>query len=96
MLKARFGQQLNKQFLGEIGVCTGGTFFDQQSGAAGCAHQRMIADDAMQLSPQAIHIRTAEAFNPMAGSGATFCGTAGAGRIWGDINGRFWRGLLTY
>jgi len=56
MLEARFGKKLNEQLLRQIRVGAARTLFNQQAGTAGRAHQRMIANEAMQFRPEAIDI----------------------------------------
>src|SRR5205823_13987636 len=72
MLKARFGQQLHEQLLSQIGVSAGGAFLDEQTRAARGPHERMIADNAMKLGPQAVNVRVAQTIDPMSGSGTAF------------------------
>jgi hypothetical protein len=56
MLETRFGQQLDEEFLGQIGVSAGSPFLDQQSRTARRSHQRMVADDAVKFGPKTIYV----------------------------------------
>lgn len=64
VFEAVLAEQLDKQFLREIGVSSAGALFDQQAGAARGAHEGMVRDYAVQIGPETIDVRRAQALNP--------------------------------
>jgi len=55
---------LYEEFLSQIGVGRARAFFNQQSGAARRADERMMRHDAVQLGPETIDVRRSQALDP--------------------------------
>src|SRR6185369_724908 len=58
-------EQLYEEFLSQIGVGRAGAFFNEQSGAARGAYERMMRHDAVQLSPETIDVGRPQALDPL-------------------------------
>ena len=56
MLEPILAQQLNEEFLGQVRVGTASAFFNQETSAPRCSHQRMMRNNAMQFRPEAIDV----------------------------------------
>src|SRR5215470_16224234 len=74
MFETVFAQQLDKQFLGEIGVGRSRAFFDQESSTARSSDERVMRDDAVQVGPQPVYVRRTQAVDPF----STLCLAVGA------------------
>jgi len=65
VLETVFAEQLDEKFLRQIRVGRARALFNQESGTARRANERVMRDDAVQVSPQTIDVGSSKAVDPL-------------------------------